>query len=366
MLLTPLGTTPTWRARAGRWLLGQLPVLAVAALVLGGLAHLVRSEREAAQQAEVERQAAEAAQRAAWDAVAGRGDMGGALARCRTAWSDVLGLHHEPLALAFSRDELDAYFLEGSDRASLRQVRCRPLGVSRGVRVAHPLRSQLPAEAAPAPATGDDESWAPELLRQASRTLAADEQAVEIAVHPGTHAVLVRIWRSGPGGARPEPVPAGAPSFPLLIAGSAFQPALDALPPSLETLQRSDWLEQPGAAFSLLGRELPAGARVSELTLEADRIQIQIASPTPSFDGKPPAPFGDKSFDEYGVADADWWYPRSEPGFGCRSGQDLAAVQADFAAAQAGLGGRPLSSAWYSCSPAYSNGQRGAWHLVPK
>ena len=56
-------------------------------------------------------------------------------------------------------------------------------------------------------------------------------------------------------------------------------------------------------------------------------------------------PFGDRSFDEYGVADMDWWYPRDDPGFGCRTGQPLAVVRAAFDAALAGLGGRPLGHA---------------------
>ena len=73
---------------------------------------------------------------------------------------------------------------------------------------------------------------------------------------------------------------------------------------------------------------MPATARVSELTLDDDKIELRIESPTPAFDGKLPVPFGDRSFDEYGVADMDWRYPRDDPGFGCRTGEPLAAVRA--------------------------------------
>jgi hypothetical protein len=90
---------------------------------------------------------------------------------------------------------------------------------------------------------------------------------------------------------------------------------------------------------------------------------VQIEWPTPAFDGDPPAPYGDKSFDEYGVAGSDWWYPRTEPGFGCREGQDLSAVRAAYEQAAARLAGHTPAFAWFSCSPAYSNGKRGAWHL---
>jgi hypothetical protein len=90
------------------------------------------------------------------------------------------------------------------------------------------------------------------------------------------------------------------------------------------------------------------------------------AWPTPAFDGDPPAPYGDKTFDEYGVADADWWYPRTEPGFGCATGLPLAGLRAAFAEAQARLASQSLARAWYSCSPAYSDGRKGVFHLVPR
>ena len=61
---------------------------------------------------------------------------------------------------------------------------------------------------------------------------------------------------------------------------------------------------------------------MSELRLEDDVIDVQIAWATPAFDGKPPAPYGDRAFDEYGVPDMGFWYPREIPGFGCPPGGD--------------------------------------------
>jgi hypothetical protein len=129
---------------------------------------------------------------------------------------------------------------------------------------------------------------------------------------------------------------------------------------------RFHWTAQSDAAFAVIARGLPPGAGVSEITLDPDKIEVQVAHPTPAFDGRPPAPFGDMEWDEYGVADRDWWYPREIAGFGCERGRPLAALHADFAAAWSRMGSPPLARAWYSCSPAYSNGHDGTWHLLPR
>jgi len=337
--------------------------LLVAALMAGAFAFMIYSDRKAGEEAQRAEAATRAARSATWNALSQRGDLEAALARCRDAWAGDLSFHHAPLAIAFSRDELDAYFVEGNDRSSLRQVRCEAQGVSRGPRVAHPLHALLPAEASTTPAGATGDEWVGEMRRLAARTLDAGDLAIELAVHPATGGVVVRRWRSGPRGPEAVLEPAETPPFALLIASTRFRPGEGMAPPPLQALARNHWLLQTEQAFALLGRELPKGARVSELRIEDEKIELQIDWPTAAFDGDPPAPYGDKSFDEYGVADMDWWYPRTEPGFGCRTGQDLAAVRAAFDEAMARLGGQALGWAWYSCSTAYGNGRTGAWHL---
>jgi hypothetical protein len=145
-----------------------------------------------------------------------------------------------------------------------------------------------------------------------------------------------------------------------------FRPAPGFATRALRPLPRHRWIAEEDAAFALLEREMPKGADIAELTLEEDQVDVTIDWPTPAFDGALPAPYGDKAFDEYGVADMGWWYPRTTPGFGCARGQALARVRAAFAEAKARMPEQPLSRAWYSCSPAYSDGRQAAWHLQAK
>ncbi len=189
--------------------------------------------------------------------------------------------------------------------------------------------------------------------------------AFELVLHPATGVPLSRRWRSGPERATAVLEAADAPAFAFLPASPGFEP----FPGSarlLRLLPRKRWLADSASAFALLSKELPKGARVSELSLEDDKVDVQIEWPTPAFDGKPPAPYGDKAFDEYGAADTGFWYPREIPGFGCATGAPLEAVRTDFFEAQARFGSQPLSRAWYSCSTAYSNGRDGVWHLVAR
>ena len=151
--------------------------------------------------------------------------MAAALASCRDGWQGELGLRQDPVALAYTRDELSAYFLDGADRSSVRQVTCGARGVSRGGRFAHPLRDLLPAEAPagadPAEAEGDT---ARDLLRLASRTLGAGELGLELVADPLRGRVLQRRWTSREQGAEVALEPADAPAFPLLAASSGCAP----------------------------------------------------------------------------------------------------------------------------------------------
>jgi hypothetical protein len=348
------------------WLRRQLPQLAVVAVIgslaLGAVLATRHYDRIAAEQDAANEAARVASRRQALD----RGTLAETLRFCRDGWREAFAFHQEPVAVAWAAGRVDGYFTEGQDEHTLRQAKCDARGVERGPRVAHPLHAFLPAEA-PAESEVPDEGEAWGLaMAQLPERLAADELAYEVIRHPVTGRVLVRRWRKGAEGATASTDPAAAPPFPLLVAVPAFRPAS---PPSLAALAvvpRFDWTAQSDAAFAVIARGLPPGARVSEITLDPDKIEVQVAHPTPAFDGKPPAPFGDMEWDEYGVADRGWWYPREIAGFGCEKGRPLAALHADFADAWSRAGARPLARAWYSCSPAYSNGHDGTWHLLPR
>jgi hypothetical protein len=345
--------------KLGNQLLGVM----VAAAVVAGVAFFIQREsaREAAQYREEQ-----AAQRSSRARVFAAGDLGEMLSLCREGWEAQAQLHHDPVAIAWTRRGVDAYFFDGTDSSSLRQVRCDAEGVSRGPRVDHPLAGQLPAEAAPERDDRAQGEWTAAIAHFASRHFEPDDLAFELVLHPATGVPLSRRWRSGPERASAVLDPADAPPFAFLPASPGFEPFPASSAPALRALPRRRWLADAASAFALLSKELPASARVSELTIEDDKIEVQVDGPTPAFDGKPPAPYGDKSFDEYAVADLSWWYPREIPGFGCPRGAPLDPVRTAFFEARARFGSAPLSRAWYSCSTAYSNGRDGVWNLVAR
>lgn len=344
-----------------------LVALALPVLVVGtAFVLILRSQREETARRVREEEAAQAAQRAERRPVFERGDFAAILDLCRADWRYHLSFHHEPSALAWSRRSLDAYFLEGADLRSWRQVRCDEEGVHRGPRMTHPFLATLAeatAEAGTTSAEPAEEAWQRALARLAAAPRDPLELAVEVVRHPFTGEVIVRRWRGVEGGARPSVEPAGAAPFPLLVADPGFPMASGTAAPPLRPLPRHDWLAETDAAFAVVEKALPAGAGIVELTFERDTIDVSVESPTPAFDGDPPAPYGDMGFDEYGIAEMGWWYPRNSPGFGCRMGAPLAEVRAAYDLARRRLPGA-IHRAWYSCSPAYSNGRRGVWHLV--
>jgi hypothetical protein len=347
------------RLRAGgrfRYVVALAPVAAaVGVAVAVGVLERAESRRQ---------QETDASRAASRNAVFARGQLGEMLALCRGEWGPELG--YEPAALAWTRRGIDAYFVQGTDTASLRQMRCGADGVTRGPRVSHPLAGLLPAEApATAPDGPDLGEWLRAVERASARSLGAEEAAFELLRHPLTGTVLSRSWRGRPEGVEAATEPADAPAFPLLAVSGGFQPSSPATAPALRPLRRFRWTAETDAAFDLVARSLPGRAHVSELRLEPDGIDLRIEWPTPAFDGQPPAPYGDREFDEYGIPDMGFWYPRTEASFGCTTGATLASVRASFAEAAARLGGAPLAWAWYSCSPAHSDGRTGVWHLVP-
>ena len=341
----------------------QLTGVVLAAVVVAGAAFFIQREsaRETAQYREEQE-----GLRSSRANVFAAGDLGEMLSLCREGWEAQAQLHHDPVAIAWTRRGVDAYFFDGTDSSSLRQVRCDEGGVSRGPRVDHPLAARLPAEAASERDDRAQGKWTAAISHFSSHHFEPEDLAFELVLHPATGLPLSRRWRSGPERASAVLEPADAPGFAFLPASPGFEPFPASLAPALRPLPRSRWLAAAASAFALLAKELPKGARVSELTLEDDKIDVQVEGSTPAFDGKPPAPYGDKTFDEYGIADMGWWYPREIPGFGCPTGTPLEAVRAAFFEARARFGSQPLSRAWYSCSPAYSNGRDGVWNLVAR
>jgi hypothetical protein len=340
---------------------GLVVPVAVMVALASGLAVVVRRDRMEAERS-LEAEAAGVATRRA---VFARGFLDETLSMCRAGWREELDLHHEPVALAWTRTGVDGFFLEGTDGGSLRQVRCDARGVRRGPRFVHPLHGLLPAESPGPPAGQEDDAAWHRAVGDAPRTFADGEVAFEILRHPVTGQTFARRWREGAAGAFATVEPTDAPAFPLLVPAAAFTPAPGQAARVLEPLARRYWLSRPEAAFALLARELPDGAVVSELTIDEDRIEARVAHPTKAFAGRPSAPFGDREWDEYGIASLASWYPRETAGFGCPDGRPLAAVRFAFAEATSRRGGAALARAWYSCSPAYSNGRDGVWRLLP-
>jgi hypothetical protein len=293
-----------------------------------------------------------------------RGEFAPIFALCRDGWREELSFYHLPSALAWTRTSLDGYFLEGVDQGSWRPLHCDAEGVRRGARVVRPLVELLPAEAVPGADSAAWEVWEQALNDQAAARLGAGLLAVELLPHPLTGVVIARRWHGVEGGARPTLEPAGAPPFPALIGASRrFAMAPGTAPPALRPLPRHRWGKEPDAAFAVVEGALPPGASVVELDFQQDSIEVSIDWPTPAFDGDPPAPYGDLDFDEHGLPSRDWWYPRTDPGFGCAKGRPLAELRAAYAAAIARVPKGASSRAWYSCSPAYGDGHQGAWHL---
>lgn len=343
---------------ARRWTLGIISQLAVIMIPVGFAYFMYRSEQaERARQAQVDQ-----AETDSRSAVFARGKLGEMLDVCQKGWVNIGFSYQEPVALAWTRHGVTALFYQGSDQNSLRVVRCEASGTSRGPRVSHPLHEQLPAEAPPKDEQEDAHAeWLRVVSEASARSLEAQEAAFELVQHPVTGRVMSRRWLAGAEGATARAEPPDAPPFALLVEANEVQP-VGAKIPGLEPLKRHTWTSETEAAFAFLSKAIPKGARVAELRFAPDEIELRIQHPTPRGEGERPAPYGDKSFDEYGVADSSWWYPRDEASFGCAAGVPLETVHLQFMNAYRG---ERLEWAWFSCSTAYSNGRDGVWHLVP-
>lgn len=341
--------------------------LMVFLLVLGGTFWVLRQEYLDKERAYQYFQEDQARRRAAAEAHFSGLQVDAALQHCREAWGDRLGLRHYPEALAWTRQGVDSYFLDGVDRSSLRQVRCVGEGVTLGGRIRHPLQAELAAEAPGEDQQPDDDAWRVAMTRLRNLENPGELLALELLRQPDDGTLLWREWRGLEGGARSSvrlidgeaQVHSSVRSFPLLF-DTPLPLAAGEQVARVERLRPNDWGRRPLAALDLLAAQLAADTGISEIHIEAGRLKLTVHAPTPAFDGNPPAPYGDLDFDEYGIASRNWWYPRETPGFGCPRGRPLAALRAEL---EAQLGQSRLASAWYSCSPAYSDGQRGVWHL---
>jgi hypothetical protein len=160
-------------------------------MVVAGVAFFIQREsaREAAQYQEQHE-----GLRSSRANVFAAGDLGEMLSLCREGWEAQAQLHHDPVAIAWTRRGVDAYFFDGTDSSSLRQVRCDAEGVSRGPRVDHPLAAQLPAKRPPARRSGP--GWPAALIFVT--TLRPDDLAFELVRHrPRAADSALAQWLSG-------------------------------------------------------------------------------------------------------------------------------------------------------------------------
>ncbi|MFT3819201.1 MAG: hypothetical protein QM750_16425 [Rubrivivax sp.] len=282
-----------------------------------------------------------------------------AVQRCHALW---LAGHWDqaPLALAWQPGRLDWYVQDGVDLDSMRHFHCDGQTMARGARYRRILAERLP------PAADEPRSVLRDLnlfkhyaqpASDASALLALE--AAQDPQDPTRPQPIERRWTAaGPQTSGPAPA-----DFALLLqpglpaaAAAAAAPA----PPPLSRLEPRNWLRRPQEAFALLGDHVPPEARVAAIDLCEDSITLTILGRIPNFDGKPPAPYGDASFDEYGVRDASWWYPRDDGTRRCTVGRPLDEVRALYLQHSAAAD-PAVWSAEYGCDER-SDGQ-GRWTL---
>lgn len=247
-----------------------------------------------------------------------------ALTQCREQWQQELSwaLFYPLRGFAWSAQGVDAYFLQGTDSSSLRHFRCNADGtVRRGGRYVRPGLANLPAE------RSTDERTDLIETELAQLPIRADLVALEMYPQP-EQTLQTRAWY-GVEQLKPERTPPTA-DFPSLLQTPAPTTTTSAALEPLQTPAPHNWLREPNAAFALLQTQLPAGAKILKLRLDADEIQVTIEGPIPAFDNNPPAPSGDMEYDEYGVPDRSWWYPREIFPSECSVGESLEKIALEF------------------------------------
>ena len=199
-------------ATRGSWW-GHVPAFVMVAVIGGFVYDMVRRDNE---QARLQHEADIAVQ-SARGAVFARGDLAEMLELCREGWKGV-SFHYEPVALAWTRQGLDAYFRQGIDEASVRQVRCDAQGVSQGPRVEHPLLEKLPAETTSERDERFWSDWSAAIRRHSAQKFGPGGVAFELLLHPFTGLALSRRWHGGPEGATATLDPPDAAPFAFLAS----------------------------------------------------------------------------------------------------------------------------------------------------
>lgn len=283
-----------------------------------------------------------------------------AIAHCRTLaqWQD----WRLPDALAWSRERLDWYVTQGVDAHSLRHYACDGDQVTVGQRYQRPLAHRLPA-ATDAPR---DLSRAINLFDRYTDLPSHNWIALEVAVDPQdavNGALFERVWVND---RQPEtPRSAGLHEFPTLFSQRPAAVTNTSWPALAPLSGATDWLKQPMQVMALLANHLPSDARISEIDVRGASVKVTIAGAIKNFDGKPPAPFGDATFDEYGIRDSTWWYPRDIGG--CVPGYPLSEVSARLEKHHHLNNPRVFNAAFSCRQAAGSLARQGEWALrVPR
>lgn len=244
-----------------------------------------------------------------------------ALKQCRQSWEKALSwsVYYLPIAVAWSHQGLDGYYLQGVDVTSMRHFQCSANGsVLRGKRFVRPGMLDVPAEIPYA------ESLDPMAQKLDEQSLTSDLVALELYFAPDQN-MIVRRWQ-GAEQLEASLSPADA-LLPLLLQSP---PAPIKADTNLQALVAHNWLLEPAAALEVLAAQLPENAKVMKVRLNDVAIEVTIEGPIPAFENKPPAPSGDLEYDEYGVAERSWWYPREVFPSECGRGETLASVISSF------------------------------------
>ncbi len=287
------------------------------------------------------------------------------LARCRRFWIEGYSLGWRAEWAAWAPGRIEALVPAGLNPGHLQHLVCADAGGTLGSRYRHPrpmLRAEQGAD------VGNDAP--PDALLELAARLArlpaeGGPMAIEVQTSADQEEPLTREVAQD-GEVRIEP-PHLAPVLPWLWVRGSSSTAETPLP----LVPRYAWDRDIAAAFRKLGEVLPPGAdtRIVELSLLEDRIEMLLEGPLPALGLN--AERGEIELDAWGDP-VTWLYPREAIGFGCPRGVHLVELEARFrqAAASKGIsdvesGRQRYHTAWYSCSPAFSDGQTGVWHLDP-
>ncbi|MEP7154422.1 MAG: hypothetical protein ABI905_01515 [Betaproteobacteria bacterium] len=235
----------------------------------------------------------------------------------------------------------------------MRHFHCDGTEVHKGARYERVMARYIPA--APASNAAPSQNlftWYAQLPDPALR-------ALEAGVHPGTQQLLERRWRTS--GAMQSTWP-DFDELPMLFRTSPPEPAFASQPQLKPLANLHNWIKHPDEVFALLATQMPPGTAIAELSFDDKSIQLRIVGPIRNPERNEPSPFGDATFDEYGVRDTEWWYPRDQAGTSCSPGHSLQELTALFAEAPNAKNSR-LWSASFSCRGAGKLPDTGGWDL---